>query len=303
MRWKAKFSILLLMDKVESIDISPEQFKVSIELLQHWIERGFDESAVAVFGVSVEVFNSTLLNGKIINPLYDSGYRAGYEKVKEDNFTYFAYPLLGRFTKNRVLGGSLYRKIKDAETYKGFLRDELAKASGDKANLFIDRGKLKRKYGIERSIKRAKDYAGSSAIQDAFFAQTGIRLLPQMLVNMARYLRVGETDDLWAARGGYEDPNLDTFPEEVDDMKRRAGEDVLIKALTVGVRRRGVLIFLNKEIFESSVHISEASGTHEIIITKNEPLPVSVISGVEILSDADRQALALKPSITPSSAV
>lgn len=240
------------------------------ERLNNWVNKGFDEKAVALVGTSVETLKQLLDTGLI--PPHQPSPRGvsilPYQKelLKNGGYMYFAYPLVDRIRPhNSTLASAI------DEDY-----------SSD-----------------EDVIYDAKFYAYRNAWTHSFFEKTRVKysdwqdLAAMTAVLFPRILRNQVDNPIFPIDADdFSDIDLiDTIRRngvrfEASDMPLSQLKGILADCLA----RRGVLLYYNEGIFQHKVEQGNED-SQEIYIVSRKPLTASVISGVQILSNADKRAL------------
>lgn len=240
------------------------------EQLNHWLNRGFDQRAVAVYGTTVETLKEILDTGQIPwNQPNTQVPMLPYQRrlLKNGGYMYFAFPFLDRI---RPHNPALACKIEDV-------------FGSNEHQINISKG-----YACERSWLRS------------FYGKTGRRydnwdelavmsavLFPSILRKQikdsdfpAQRLEASSFDPKYAVRrktfAGLESKNM-----SLPDL-RQILDDCLA--------RRGALLYYNEKIFQHTVE-QGYEDEDEIFIISKEPLTAEVVSGIQILSNADRKAL------------
>lgn len=241
------------------------------EQLNQWLNAGFDEKAVALVGTSVETFKQ-LLDTSLIPPHQPSARgepMLPYQKelLKDGGYMYFAYPFIERIKSYDLTLASNLEEVFESD---------------------------------EHMIDSSKFYAYRNAWTRSFFEQTGVKysnwqdLAAMAAVLFPRILRNQLDDPIYPIdEGDFSDIDLtDTIGRkgsvrfEASDMSLSQLKRILADCLA----RRGVLLYYNEEIFQHQVEQGNED-PQEIYMISRKPLNASVISGVQILSNADKRAL------------
>lgn len=242
--------------------ISPnhEQAKVSQEQLKKWVETGFDENAVAVCGTSIEVLNQALQIGAI--PRWKDAIEKPPPRLSligDYRYAYYANPIIGNLSR-----------------INPNLADE-----------------LKRPAPVYGPVESSKNYAQMNALCDGFYDATGIFIEVHNLATIANLVLPKQY-----SRAVHKVIDAVTEVEEDVDAAEKILEKTtggmdrskVIKALEFCIERRGVLLFFNRKLLNHVVEPDPENYEGLIILTKNL-LSVDSISGIQILSGADTEAL------------
>lgn len=143
-------------------------------------------------------------------------------------------------------------------------------------------------------------YAQYQAIRHCFFKQTGIDLERYDILALAfefltrefliEYLRLNGnvTDD--EIHGELDWVELDK--DKLTAVKSQIDSDSLKRILSSCLKRKGVITYLNSNIFRYQIEAGKED-EEELLIVSDRPLSISNISGIEVLSSADKSALGL----------
>ncbi len=239
------------------------------EVLNQWVAAGFDENAVAAQGTSVEQFRMVLQSGQISWSSPRSEVRMlPYQKklLAGSGYLYYACPFLER-----------------TRLYRPTLSEEIEGEFPGKPP------------SIEYMIKLCRFYANMKARRDFFQQETG-----QFYNGSNQILALAGLLFPRMYRGFLKDPEVEI---EV------AGGMLMLEVPTTGgldssqmslpqlrrilqecLKRKGVLIYFNNNIFQHKI-VKGIESESEIVIISKEPMTTDVISGIQILSNADRRAL------------
>lgn len=245
------------------------------ELLRLWLETGRDQRAVAVRGMSVEALRATLNTG-IIPSSYA---QLDYQQQFTEGGKYFYY-LLPFYDKLQREAPELLRTIE--ESLGGF-------------GLGIRR-ELSRKEQRSRSVY----YAREAALADCFYDKTGKRVDGPDVITLGCDLLPEEINSFCERTGyWYGHPlELHNFPEALLEIKTRVqgemgwDEVTLKRIISECIKRRGVLIYFGEEIFSHRLEAGKEDEV-EVLLVTDRPLTAAVISGIEVLSRADRKVLGI----------
>ena len=237
----------------------------------HWlVEQGFNENAIAVFGTTTTVLKRILETGQILpNPAFGLEYQR--QLTKSGKFLYYALPLLGRI---EPVIPHLVQKIR-ARFPSDWSKEEIGQD-----------------FQPDYVKKVATHYAAMTAVEDKFHEETNINLPFDAVIGLAsEVLPVKQfrdvKKDLDPIFDVDEDYSLEVHGEEIAHAKSSLERSRLVEVLETAFKKRGVLIYFNNEILNSKIYPGhEAEG--EIMVVSDKPLPLNVISGVEILSEAER---------------
>lgn len=240
-------------------------------ILRRWLENGFNRNTVAVFGTSIENLERILTTKQI--PSFEI--KLSYQKrlVEGGRFLYYSFPLITSNSSERFYNGD-------------------------------------RRASLER-------YAKAQAIRHCFFKQTGIDLEQYDVLALAfefltRDRARDEAGEIFTRKFFIEylrlvgDETDDEICEEIDcgvsdkykltAVKSQIDSDSLKRILSACLKRKGVIIYLNSNIFKHQIEAGQED-EEELLIVSDKPLSIDDISGIEILSYEDESALGLRTNL------
>lgn len=240
--------------------------------LRQWVERGFTNKGVALYGTSSELVQQ-IANTDIV-PSVPHSDMLPYQRqlVGEGGHLYFFFPVIEHMReKNPALMEEYYRR------FKGRSRKQVDKD-------FIGTQESARNYATWKTLEATvKRLTGITAHNTDLLA-VAYELLPEQLHKIR-----SEDPYVWYDE---DDAIYNSAPEEVAKIKAFPNQLQLTQALREGLERRGVLIYFNGNILSHRT-LTGIADEHELLIVSAQPLRQNTISGIEILSDADRQVLGL----------
>lgn len=214
--------------------------EASRDKVRGWIEQGFSERAIAVYGTTTRVLKRILDTGRIpSSPIYFD-----YQKklVEGGKYLYYALPFIERVDKIKpMLAKDIFNSFPPGWFPEGSTSSMLYEV-----------------FPLKNMLVVAKGYAFSQSIREDF-----------------------EIFDLYQVA----EIAPDGFKTSLEDIKDKDSEETDV------LGRQGVLLFFNERVFEEGNVLPGKEGEEEIMIIADKPLSSSVISGVEVLSDADKNAL------------
>jgi hypothetical protein len=240
--------------------------------LNRWVESGMSPSAVAEYGGSVNVLRRILSTGTVPSYTTDNPSRYQQRLLQEGHLYYFT-PILERVQPVRPeLVQNLVERSPDAAW---FLSPDMAR-------------------------KNAAGYALEQAVKDCFQTKTGRRVDPLNIYRVALDIMPEDLDTFLEETEPYqipmdiEDIRDDADAEIVESLRSSFSPSVLKTAIGESFRRRGVIIHSNQGIFAGNNKVYPGEeGEHEFMVVSKQPLSDTVIAGVDILSEADKEALYL----------
>lgn len=238
---------------------------ISREILNGWIEQGFNNNAVAVYGGTTQVLENIINSGKIPQSPISLEYQK--KLVEGGRYLYYALPFVGRIAK---VDSRLVQSILDLDS-----KDHTAE------NPPI-------RFTTERMIHTAKGYALRQSIISPFLEIPGVShsellTLAQKITPKLFNIIVNESPYFYDE---YEDDE-----NTIANIKSRFSSSKLRTILSSCLKKRGVLIYFNSEIFGGNKVLPGHEDDKEIMIIADKPLPASTISGIEILSEDDMQTI------------
>lgn len=246
-----------------------EQAKIK-DKLNGWIEKGYNKQAVAAYGLSTEMFRPILDTGLFTPHTVTLDYQR--KLVEGGKYLYYAVPI--------------FERVK--ETNPQFANELVAKS-----------GLLKPAYEAAKTILTAKAYALSQAITDCFYEKTGINVRGEddvyglALKIASRELNsfLNQTSDYGFSGTDLDSIRMTADKELIGRIKNQFSKEFLTEVLHECFQRRGVIIYFNKDLFTGNRVLPGYEDEAEILIVTDKKLSVSVIEGIEVLSDADMRAI------------
>ncbi len=243
------------MDTPQGIDnLPPQQETASIfKRFKEWRERGFSEDAVAVYGMSTENFRRIMQTGQIPPSPHQENIPYQKELADKGKLLYFCLP---------------FRNALHLRNF--YLYQEMEKVLG------VNSGYLE----AEEQIETAAIYAHHRAFDERYTALTG----EQELDDGVRTL----LDSKYVYKEELIPEEEKKISDEVERLKKR-GID-LMDVFKDANSRKGILLYLNKSIFEYYLSQTPEDET-ELVIATDKPLTIDIISGIQILSEHEDEEL------------
>lgn len=245
-------------------------------ILQELLGQGKQESAVAAYGTSVETLEVALKSGYV--PSVAKEKVPGYAKKVMDGeeFLYFATPY--------------------TQALEGIL-PEIGGAIRNSLKIFSPQ-RLAEELSDDNVFSYSRNYATAHALTDSFYAQTGIFKYCSDILMAASEIVPEHLEEQF-----HNDIFLDSHtsleaiaelsePDDVQDILRSADKETLKKVLPVCLERRGVILYFNDSLLKDDRRVFPGNESElEIFVVSPSPLPVAAITGIEMLSDVDLEAL------------
>src|SRR3989344_8841496 len=236
--------------------------------LRTWEKMGRGGGAVAVYGGANAVLRKCLAQKQV--PSYQSEELLDYQKeLLEKGYLYYALPLIESMGKTK-LAAEILRALGDGKGGGGCCSEEVQVRD------------TARGYALWQSVETCfREKTGGEA-DFADIAYLGLIFCYPDFTNYARDTK------------GYNRYALESEVEfnknegAVKEIIGRVGLPRLKEILPMCLARRGVLLYFNNSFIRGGRVMVGVEDEGEIIVLARRPLPVSVISGVEILSDVDR---------------
>lgn len=238
--------------------------------IRQWAERGYTNEAVALYGTSAEVIRDTAQTG--IVPSFPREEMLPYMRplMKGNRHLYFFYPVIEQV---KVVNPQLMERY--YPYFAGWTREQVDE-----------------EMNIEGVTSKARNYAAWRTLTDAVKRYTGISADSCSILHVSHDLLPQETKrrmggKLW---GDEEDSRENSDPEEVVQLMSFPNRELLVQALHEGLNRRGVLAYFNSTLFSNRA-FPGYEDEHELLVVSPQSLKADVISGIEVLSEADREIL------------
>ncbi|MBI2599084.1 hypothetical protein HYW40_02620 [Candidatus Curtissbacteria bacterium] len=247
----------------------------SKDQVSKWIETGFSPEAVVVYGTTVETLNKILRTGEIphylMSDLMEHSRPHDLESVRKtlDRVSgkklYFGYPLLSRLEDKPEFIDQFKEAMK---------REDISDFSDD---FFLDLAVL---------------YANNNVIEDYFEQKTGKKYSAIDLLTAAKDL-VPEEFNEYIKERPWIDIDVDEEGDEkiLYEIKREFGDEKASEVLAAALKRRGVLLFFNRELLENTDLIPGFEDEHEIVVASDKPLTITAIAGIKVLSGVEKDDL------------
>lgn len=250
----------------------PEQTR-----LNRWIEQGFDDQAVALYGAQAGVLQRILSTGQVSASSPELA-TLSYQKVlmREHKYLYYLIPFVDRIA---AVDPKIARQV--IRRFPGSSLQDLH-------------------YNLQpQNIRKlGKIYALHQSIRASFYEMTGVTAGVHDILVLARRILPNKFSQFTQDVVDYASTltDIDELERNKDEKVQRAIRNGLsaqqrAKVLSSVLDKRGVLIYFNKGIFAKHKTIPCPEIEDEIILVGNEPLTQEVISGVEVLSDSDKRVL------------
>lgn len=244
-------------------------------MLRSWIENGLDEKAVASYGASVNVLKNILAMHTIPPYPLDEMLPYQQELLKDGGYLYYAKPYLERIAQIRP---DLANEI--MALYPGWnpqeIQEELSTSN-------MNRG--------------VRGYALGQSVRHHFFEQTGIKAdladIYQLVLNVIP-AQLGSYTETTQSLNVYTDEDWVKFNADqklVSSIEAQLHRQQLAEILSSCLKRRGIVLYYSQNMFDDNQVFAGHEAEDEIMVVSSRLLPASVISGIEILSEADRQAI------------
>lgn len=159
---------------------------------------------------------------------------------------------------------------------------------------------IRRELSRKHHRSRAVDYAFEAALADCFYDKTGERVDADDVITLGYDLLPQEINAFCEKTGywyGYP-LELSDFSETLLEIKTRMqkeqglDEAALREIIAECIKRRGVLIYFGAEIFSHHLEVGREDEVEVLVVTER-PLTAAAISGIEVLSRADRRVLGI----------
>lgn len=258
--------------------------------MDQWIETGYSSEAVAIFGISSKRFQTAVQKNQFTPGKIDVPYKK--DMVRETGKKpLYAYPII----QNMQIGQKELadRIIKHYKTHK--LSDELVRLTSQEIRTTIAFHDNKpplipHHFDIEEIKGPAESHAILQSIKDVFeqFAEFRTDVDSILTATIKKY-----PDSYETFRQNYKSSH--PFFYDTDSIEEGASKKKVQQCLRFlrenpdikpeqWLSQRGVLVYLNSTIFEgeNEVILGYENDT-EIAILSKHPLPLSTISGIEIL--------------------
>lgn len=245
--------------------------------LNQWIENGCNKDALFVYGTCTQNLLQAMETGQIPYSVPAEEmlpYQA--ELVKNGGFLYYATPIFARLEKD-----------KDSRARE--LASRIAANYGD-----YDLKYIREDLSLQRTKKTAASYAFGQTAQSYFEKATGFKfkdtriyfltgsLFPSVLKPYFKYPVIQR----FSAHSFDPECYLESEPTDNLGLTLEQLKGILRECF----KRRGVRIYYNSKILDHRVIVGHES-EEEVMILSQRPLTLDVISGVEILSKADKNDL------------
>lgn len=252
-----------------------ERPRQQLDQVLRWEEAGFDPNSIGVYGTSVENLTQIVLTGEIqpfpreyLHPNYD-----GLKFLQHDDLLYY-FKLIGPNLK--LASPDVYQQVCDR--FPGWNVD-----------------KIEPNISPESALASTKFFALDSALSDHFLASTGVRADSLTLYYIAQQLMEDAFERYHSEVGDHiafalHEIGKQADQEEVEKVIKSVSKQETTSVLSEGFKRRGVLIFYNKQILNHRL-LNFYEGEDELLIASKKPLRTDVISGIQLLSIADREML------------
>ncbi len=249
------------------------------ETFSNWVEKGFNLEAVAVYGGSEELLRRMLVSNLI--PSF-SGEKTIYQRwlTAKGKHLYYLLPFFERIPP----GQEKLRQNILASYQADFSRVKPQGVNWEEEVL--------KTMSLGKQLLKARYYALRKAIRDSFWTLTGILAAEDEVFTLAKNFAPLEFDFYRAkilarlAQGVTDwdvTEDLDPDEEKIKEIKKRFQPEELKKILSTCLEQRGVLFFFNQGVYNYLTLVG-GEETSEIVILTDKPLPLRVISGIEILS-------------------
>lgn len=245
-------------------------------ILQELLDRGKQENAVAAYGTSVERLGVALKSGYIPSVAKEKVPSYAKKVMDGEEFLYFATPYI------RALEGRLPeigREIRDS--LKNFSHQRLAEELSD-----------------DSVFSRSRDYATANALTDSFRLNTGIQKFSSDILMVASKVTPQSLKDQFTDKVFLDShSSLEAIaelaePGEIEDILSRLDRRTLKKVLPKCLKRRGAILYFGDRLLQDNRKVFHGKEDEvEIFITSSKPIPVAAITGIEMLSDVDLEAL------------
>lgn len=240
--------------------------------IRQWAERGYTNEDVALYGTSAEVVRDIAQTG--IVPSFPREEMLPYMRrlIGRNRHLYFFYPIIEQV---KVVNPQLMERY--YPRFEGWTREEVDKDMN-----------------IEKARRKAKTYATWKTLEHAVKRHTGISAYFRSVLHVSHDLLPQETErrireELW---GDEEESRENSYPEEVVQLMSFPNRELLVQTLHEALNRRGVLVYLNRVLFSNRA-LPGYEAEDELVVVSPQPLKTDVISGIEVLSEADRKIVGL----------
>lgn len=254
---------------------------ISKEHLNEWLSTGYSSQALAGTGVSIETVNQLIADG-LLRPQSSKTDKCllPYQKklFKKGSYLYYAKPFIYNIDNiNPDFGRDIRSNFgSDSDSLWGYSLD------------------------YDKCINSLKYYAFMASIECCLFKETDIKMHFYeiiMLTNllfpdlMQRYKK----DEF--IQHSLDDVGFHDFKASGCRFSNSTFSMQELRAILAGaISRRGAIVYYNSNIFRHQVITGKESET-EIMILTQTPLTFESISGIELLSSADANALISTESV------
>lgn len=238
--------------------------------IKRWVERGCTNEAVALYGTSMEIARDIAQKGIVPSVSRENMLPYMRQLIGRNGHLYFFYPVIEQI---KVVNPQLMEKY--YPSFEGWTKEEVDE-----------------EMNIDRLKEKAKGYAAWQTLEHVVKRHTGIAAFYTSILHVSYDLLPQETEkgigeNLWEDKAENE---RDSRPEEVTQLMLFPDRELLVHALHEGLDRRGVLVYFNSGLFPNRA-IPGNEDEVELCVVSSQPLKADIISGIEVLSEADRKAL------------
>lgn len=238
--------------------------------IKQWAERGYTNEAVALYGTSAELVRDIAQTG--IVPSFPREEMLPYMRplMGRNRHLYFFYPIIEQV---KVVNPQLMERYYPC--FAGWTREQVDE-----------------EMNIEGVTSSARNYAAWRTLTDAVKRYTGISANSNSILHVSHDLLPQETErrigeELW---GDETESRENSDPEEVAQLMSFSNRELLVQALNEALNRRGVLVYFNSALFSNRA-LPGYEAEDELVVVSPQLLKADVISGIEVLSEADREIL------------
>lgn len=255
------------------VEIDPTAREAARKQIGRWKETGFGEDAVAVYGASVNYLQRAIVSGKLPAPYTGEGVTYPYQSIYrgEGEKIYYLLPFYSRLVS---AAPDLAQRLKAGMVdYNGIVAEQD----------LVDRPVL----------RSARAYALESSLTDGFYEMTGKRVSEKVILSAGERLGLAGFRNLKTDYASHVAAVTDDVSDDEDivgQLKRDVGLENIEEVLANVLRRRGVLIFINGEIFAHRV-VPGHEAPQEIMVIAKDLMPITTVSGVKFVGENDEAAL------------
>ena len=265
-----------------------------IEQLGSWVETGFNSKAIAVYGTTSEIMKKIVNSGEIPSlPLTDS---IDYQReiINSGSNLYYAFPIIENlqhldYPQAERIIVHLGKQRGVVQLVREQINSALPEYSDLPSQLHVPSDLL-----LKEVQENAKFYALSKSIYDVFVQSTGLEASPEDILAVTLSKWPEKFEEFQKSCPLVPFSSKASILEESNPVVVKKILDYLAKnphILPAWLDFQGVLIYFNLDLFKLGKVKLGVEDETEIMILSDQLLSSNVISGIEVLSDADKQIL------------